>query len=67
MATTTKAKTQAAEEAITIQAPDFKLIEIKIKGTSPLVINRFSARAMQQMRATQEAGSMGAAGGGLIG
>jgi hypothetical protein len=57
MATTTKAKSQAPEEAITIKAPDFRLIEIKIKGTSPLVINRFSAKAMEQMKATQEAGS----------
>ena len=40
-----------------IKAPDFRRIELTIKGTSPLVIHRFSAKAIQQMRETQEAGS----------
>ncbi|MGA0909050.1 MAG: hypothetical protein ACO3QS_06430 [Burkholderiaceae bacterium] len=57
MATTAKSKTQGQEEAICIQKPDFRLLEINIQGTSPLVINRFSAKAMEQMRTTQEAGS----------
>ena len=30
---------------------------MRLKGTSPLVINRFSQKAMEEMRATQEAGS----------
>ena len=56
MATATKAKTApAAEEAISIKAPDFRRIDINIRGTSPLVVNRFSAKAIEQMRATQEA------------
>jgi len=57
MATSTKAKTQAQEEAISIKAPDFRLLQINIRGTAPLVINRFSAKAIEMMRATQEAGS----------
>lgn len=57
MATATKVKTVAPEEAISIKPPDFRFLEINIKGTSPLVINRFSAKAIEMMRATQEAGS----------
>jgi len=59
MATATKAKAAApaAEEAISIKASDFRRIDINIRGTSPLVVNRFSAKAIEQMRATQEAGS----------
>ena len=49
MTTTTK--------AIQISAPDFRSIQLTIRGTTPLVINRFSAKAMQQMQETQEAGS----------
>jgi hypothetical protein len=41
----------------TITPPDFRRLEINIKGTTPLVINRFSAKAMEIMRQTQEAGS----------
>lgn len=57
MATATKKPAAAAEEVVAIQRPDFRLIELQIEGTSPLVINRFSAKAIEQMRATQEAGS----------
>lgn len=57
MATTTAKKTAATEEIVVIQAPDFRLLELEIEGTSPLVINRFSAKAIEMMRATQEAGS----------
>jgi hypothetical protein len=57
MATATKAKTTTPEEAIVIKAPNFQSLEINIRGTSPLVINRFSAKAIEMMRATQEAGS----------
>lgn len=49
MTTTTK--------AVQISAPDFRSIQLSIRGTAPLVINRFSAKAMQQMQETQEAGS----------
>lgn len=51
--TPTKAKT----EAIAIAAPDFQHIKISICGTAPLVVNRFSHKAMQEMKETQEAGS----------
>lgn len=60
MATTTKkaaATPAATEEIVAIQPPDFRLLELQIEGDSPLVINRFSAKAMDMMRATQEAGS----------
>ena len=58
---TTKAKAKpasgATEEAISIKPPNFSYLAINIRGTAPLVINRFSAKAMEMMRATQEAGS----------
>lgn len=40
-----------------ITPPDFRRLEINLQGTTPLVINRFSAKAMEMMRETQEAGS----------
>lgn len=46
-----------ATQTATITPPDFQRIELNIRGTSPLVINRFSAKAMEVMRETQEAGS----------
>lgn len=42
---------------VAITPPDFRHIAINIRGTAPLVINRFSAKAMEIMRQTQEAGS----------
>lgn len=48
--------TARREEIVVIQPPDFRVLEINIRGTSPLVINRFSAKAMAMMRETQEAG-----------
>lgn len=57
MATAKKAAPDAAEQIVAIQPPDFRIIELQIEGTAPLVINRFSAKAIEQMRATQEAGS----------
>ena len=56
MATTTKAAPKAAE-ILVIEPPDFRVIEFQIQGVSPLLINRFSAKAIEQMRAAQEAGS----------
>ena len=40
-----------------ITPPDFRYLQIDIEGTSPLVINRFSAKAQEEMKAKQEAGS----------
>ena len=51
---TTKTKTTAP---VVITPPDFRYISINLKGTAPLVINRFSQKAMIEMKATQEAGS----------
>jgi hypothetical protein len=56
MATATKAAPKATETLV-IAPPDFRVIEFQIQGTSPLLINRFSAKAIEQMRAAQEAGS----------
>ena len=50
-------KTKPATTAVAITPPDFSFLSITLKGTSPLVINRFSAKAMEEMKATQEAGS----------
>lgn len=52
MATTAK-----ANQAVTITAPDMRVIELSIEGSSPLVINKFSAKAKEMMMATQMAGS----------
>jgi len=45
------------EKEITIGAPNFKTIEFGIVGTAPYVQNKFSAKARQQMKETQESGS----------
>ena len=55
---TTATKTKAASKAVmAITPPDFRYLQIDIEGTSPLVINRFSAKAQEEMKAKQEAGS----------
>jgi len=55
---TTKTKTKAVSNPpIAITPPDFRFVSMRLKGVSPLVINRFSQKAMEEMRATQEAGS----------
>lgn len=41
---------------VTIQPPKFRTAVFKIKGTAPLVIHRFSAKTLQQMKAKMEAG-----------
>ena len=60
---TTKTKTKSTSTGVTnnspvsITPPDFRFVTMRLRGTSPLVINRFSQKAMEEMRATQEAGS----------
>ncbi len=55
---TTKTKTKTVSNSpVAITPPDFRFVTMRLKGTSPLVINRFSQKAMEEMRATQEAGS----------
>lgn len=49
--------TVAPAKPITISAPDMRTISLDIAGDSPLVINKFSAKAQATMQATQEAGS----------
>lgn len=44
-------------ERLAISAPNFKTAEFKIVGTAPYVQNRFSHKAMEMMKAKQEAGS----------
>jgi len=45
-------------ESAGITAPNFKTVAFTIRGTAPLVINRFSQKASQMMREAQEAGSV---------
>lgn len=45
------------KEAVTITPPNFSTAELTIIGTAPYVQARFSAKAMQAMRAKQAAGS----------
>lgn len=49
-----------ADDRISIKPLNEQTIIITIEGTAPLVIARFSAKAQQQMRAKQEAGSVAA-------
>lgn len=42
---------------VSITAPNIQTFQIPIRGTAPLVINKFSAKARAIMMATQEAGS----------
>ena len=46
-----------ANKPIAITAPDFRVIQLDLEGTAPLVINKFSAKAQEKMKLTQEAGS----------
>lgn len=43
------------EEVISISAPSFKVATFCIRGTAPLVIHKFSQKAIQMIRAKQEA------------
>ena len=46
----------AKKERIEIKAPKFNTAVFKIEGTSPLVMNKFSHKALLQMKEKQEAG-----------
>ena len=41
----------------TIPAPNFRVCELTLRGTAPLVQHKFSAKAREQIIATQKAGS----------
>jgi hypothetical protein len=45
-----------ASKSVEITAPKMEIIEIEVKGTAPLVVNKFSQKAREQMKAKQEAG-----------
>lgn len=49
--------TKTAKAEVQITAPNMKVAQFKIRGTSEFVQNRFSGKGRLQMMATQEAGS----------
>jgi hypothetical protein len=46
-------------KSVVVAAPNFMRAEFLLVGTAPLVINKFSAKAQEMMRAKQEAGDQG--------
>ena len=52
----------AEKLGVTITAPNFKTVEITIRGTAPYVQNAFSKKAREMMREKQAAGSTAAKG-----
>lgn len=50
------------ETTLTIPEPNFEIVRCRIVGSAQLVQNKFSAKARDQIRATQEAGSTGKKG-----
>ncbi len=51
------AKEDSKIERITITPPKFKTLAIRIRGKSPLVMNRFPQKAIELMKEKQQAGS----------
>ena len=49
-------KPQVGKVEIKIKPPNFMALRSKLTGTAPLVINKFSQKAREQIKATQEAG-----------
>lgn len=49
--------TNTSTMQVVITPPNFQRLAIHIRGTTPLVINRFSAKAMEMMRKAQQAGN----------
>ena len=54
--------TTQTKEVVTITPPKFRRIKVRLVGTAPYVQARFSAKAMQAIKAKQEAGSTAAKG-----
>lgn len=50
-------KNTTTTEPITIKAPNFQTLSFRVRGVTPLMQARFSAKSLQKMRETQEAGS----------
>lgn len=51
-----------AEQRVTIPAPNIITAVYTLRGTAPLVVNKFSEKARRQMRLAQEAGPQGKKG-----
>lgn len=51
------AASKTSTESVAIKPPNFQTAQFRIVGTSPYVQNKFSQKAREQMRATQEQGS----------
>ena len=58
-----KKSTESSQTSVAIPAPNFKTAIYKITGTAPLVMNKFSQKVREKMRADQEAGSQRKKGG----
>ena len=52
----------ATDKSLVISAPKFQTASFKIIGSAPYVQNKFSAKAREQMKQKQEAGSQGKKG-----
>lgn len=50
-------KSSSPTESVSIKPPNFQTAVFRIVGTAPYVQNKFSQKAREQMRSTQEAGS----------
>lgn len=55
--TGSKTLSVAPSTQVVITAPNMRIAEFTIVGTSPLVVNNFSQKGKEEMRAAQEAGS----------
>jgi hypothetical protein len=48
---------QAKKEFVVVEQPNLQHVRVRIRGTAPLVMHAFGAKARGMMRAAQEAGS----------
>ncbi len=55
-------KGSVLEEKLTINAPNMRVLPLKIRGTAPYVQHKFSAKAQAQIRAKQAEGSVAGKG-----
>ena len=46
----------SSKKTVSISAPNFRVAEFEIRGTSPLVIHRFSAKTKEEMKQKMETG-----------
>lgn len=59
---TKKPEEATTTKAVEIKAPRFEVVEFQLQGTAPLVQHRFSQKAIEQIIATQKAGTQQASG-----